>query len=151
MSEFLAEDLLQGENYMIFDEKDIFKTTKSPKELSYVDMSTLHTDGFSMKKGVIQIKPARKNAEDYINSFPKNLYCQPYKYDVLLTTSTIYYSTHKIEIYLVEGATGELVKSENQAMIVEHFGDTHSPNGTTTYHFRFCFILCSFHYKKKTI
>jgi len=97
----------------------------------------------------VYIKPARKTSEHYLSSFPKSLYCQPYKYDVSITMPTYLYQMHSLQIGLIDNETGKQIGQDKPGVQIEKITETNHSSGTTDIQIRFFFVLCSFHHFKR--
>lgn len=97
----------------------------------------------------VLIKPARKTPDFYVSEFPDSLYCQPYKYDVLVRIPTLVYQASSLSIGLLDAETGEKISLEKPSINVERVTETHLQSGESEILFRLYFTLCSFHYNKK--
>jgi hypothetical protein len=97
----------------------------------------------------VYIKPARKTAECYLNHFPDSLYCQPYKYDVLVKVPTPFLQSNQLTIGLVDGETGEIPNVDKPSIQIEKITENATNDGNTEVLYRLYFTLCSFHYNKK--
>jgi len=104
------------------------------------------------------IKPARRPIEEYVTDYmPKNLFCQPYKYDFLIRFPSLLLETHdcELEIHLVDATTEDPIDDryfgKGNLILVEKVDKKNYDEYKmlVEMHYRISFLLCSFKYNRK--
>jgi hypothetical protein len=103
------------------------------------------------KQVVLLLKPARKPTNCYMTTFPKKIFCSPYKYDIYIKINEETDENYEIKFNFIDSEEGTKILLNSKQKDSITYGKT-KKNKTSCfveYNYRVCFTVCSFHHFKR--